>query len=145
MNDPAPVAAALEAAGTLCAKRGEAWTLPRQRTYELLLRSHTPVSAYNLIAAASKPGKFVHPPTVYRALDFLIALGLVHRITRDSTFVACVEPGRPHAPQLLICECCGRSTEVAFDGLAVARVAADTGFAVNTVIAEVQGLCPACR
>jgi len=140
-----PLAAALAAAEVLCAERGETWTAPRQRTYELLLRSPTPVSAYDLLAAASRPGKLVHPPTIYRALDFLMTLGLVHRVTGDSTFVACSEPGRPHAPQFLICDCCGRSTEVEFDGVAVALAAARAGFSVSTIIIEAHGLCPDCK
>jgi len=139
------MAAALVAAEALCSERGETWTTPRKRIYELLLRSPKPISAYDLLAAASKPGKFVHPPTVYRALDFLIGLGLAHRVTGDSTFVACSEPGRPHAPQLLICDCCGRSAEAAFDETSVRQAAARSGFVVSTVFTEARGLCFDCR
>lgn len=135
----------MTAAEALCAERGQTWTRPRQKTYALLLGSPVPVTAYDLVAAASRPGKFVHPPTIYRALDFLITLGLVHRVNRDNTFVVCREPGRPHAPQLLICGCCGRSAEVAYDGAAVTQAAARTGFSVRTVIAEFQGLCADCQ
>ena len=145
MTDAPPLATALAAAEALCTEHGETWTAPRQRTYELLLRSPTPISAYNLLAAASKAGKFVHPPTVYRALSCLIELGLVHRVPGDSTFVVCSDPGRLHTPQLLVCDCCGRSSEAVFYRAAVDLAAARTGFTVRTVATAGRGLCPDCQ
>lgn len=137
--------AALAVAEAACIERGEKWTAPRRRTYELLLLAEAPVTAYDLVAASSRPGKFVHPPTIYRALDFLITMGLAHRVKSDSAYVACADPGLPHEPQFLICDCCRRSTEIPYDATVLARAAAEASFSVKAAIVEVHGLCTDCR
>jgi Fur family transcriptional regulator, zinc uptake regulator len=79
----------LKEAEQICMRLGVRFTSPRKRVLELLSQSPTPLKAYDLIAAAGPEGEAVKPPTVYRALEFLCAAGLVHRIEQDATFVAC--------------------------------------------------------
>lgn len=65
-------------AEAICQRRGEQWTAPRRRTYELLLKAGGPVKAYDLISTFAQAGEsLAKPPTIYRALDFLLAQGLV--------------------------------------------------------------------
>ena len=71
---------ALEAAEALCAKRGERLTPVRRRVLELVLTAPGPVKAYDLLEALKPGSGTAKPPTVYRALDFLIGLGLVHKV-----------------------------------------------------------------
>jgi len=135
--------AALVEAEARCKAQGQTWTAPRRRTYELLLAAPEPRTAYELIAGLKPGARYVGPPTVYRALDFLVAMGLAHRVESRKAYLACTAPGDPHAAAFLICECCGRADELVHHlddwGLAPA------GFVVRSVILEIRGECRACR
>ena len=136
---------ALALAERTCQAAGEAWTTPRRRAYELLLQAEAPRRAYDLIAAFAPGRRAVSPATVYRALEFLIATGLAHRIECGNTFVACATPGAPHTAAFLICERCGRAHEFMIPESADALQAARTrGFATHTITLELKGRCPEC-
>ena len=141
------VAEALDAAAGLCARRGARLTALRRRVLELVWQSHAPQGAYAVLEALNRDGRPAAPPTVYRALDFLIAHGLIHRVESLNAFVGCPTPGEPHAAQFLICGSCGDSAEFADEriGKAVRERAEALGFAVARETIEVTGLCPACR
>jgi Fur family zinc uptake transcriptional regulator len=89
----------------------------------------------------------VAPPTVYRALDFLQAQGLVHRVESLNAFKGCEQPEAPHQAHLLICRRCGLAAEVADDGLdgAIAALARRSTFEVEAETVELTGLCADCR
>ena len=84
----ADVAAALAHAEALCGAQGHRWTEPRRRVLELLVEAGEPVKAYDLMASYGAEG--AKPATVYRALEFLEKVGLVHRIVSLSAFQACI-------------------------------------------------------
>ena len=140
------VSDALVEAAALCRKRGARLTGARQRILELVWAGHRPVGAYELLAALGRDGQPAAPPTVYRALDFLVAQGLVHRIESLNAFVGCPAPGRPHRGQFLICRACGASAEVTDRRVerAIRRNAEEAGFSVEQSTVEVLGLCPQC-
>lgn len=142
----AAIATALSAAEAKCIAQGERWTASRRRTYELLLEAGAPVKAYDLLSGYAVEGApAAKPPTIYRALDFLLTHGLVHRIESLNAFVACTADGA-HSAEFLICDCCGRVEEL---GLGVDRAAvvaaADRGFQPTRVVLEVHGLCADCH
>ncbi len=87
------------------------------------------------------------PPTVYRALEFLLAQGLIHRIESLNAYVGCVHPDGAHGGQFLICTGCGAAAEVHDPRVdaAVARRAEELGFIVRRKTIEVEGLCPPCQ
>ena len=114
---------------------------------ELLLSAGQPVKAYDLISAfgedAGGPAK---PPTVYRALEFLERVGLAHRIESLSAYVACSGAAGEHAAAFLLCDCCGRTEEIAAPVDAALRdLAAAAGYTIQTVAIEAHGRCAACR
>ena len=137
------VSRALAAAEAHCAAAGERWTDPRRRTYELLVEGQRPLKAYDIIAHYGGPTA-TKPPTVYRALEFLETHGLVHRVATLNAYVVCSVGSAAHMPQLILCECCGRSEERALDDAAVS-LAAGASFEVRSAILELRGLCPECR
>ena len=141
------IAAALAAAAELCARRGARLTALRRRVLELVWRSHAPQGAYDILETLHRQGRRAAPPTVYRALDFLLAQGLVHRIESASAFVGCAAPGEPHAGHFLICSVCGAAAEVDDHrvGSAVRESAAEAGFRVERQTIEVTGHCPDCQ
>lgn len=131
----------------MCRGRGLALTPLRRRVLELVWRSHEPVGAYQILRRLRRRGKTSAPPTVYRALEFLLENGLVHRIESRQAYVGCAEPGAGHSGQFLLCGRCGAAAEVADARIdrAVARGAAAVGFAVERQTVEILGLCPRCR
>jgi len=141
------VGRALGDAEALCVARGERLTELRRRVLELVWGSHKPVGAYALLAQLrAAMGKEQAPPTVYRALEFLRAQGLVHRIESLNAFVGCDRPDRPHAVQFMICRDCRTTVEVHDDGIAeaIGAAAGRAGFTVQGRVVELSGLCRAC-
>lgn len=137
---------ALARAGELCGRRGARLTEVRRRVLELVWNSHRPVGAYELLEQLQRDGRSAAPPTVYRALDFLMDHGLVHRIESLNAFVGCPRPDKDHVSQFLICTNCRDVAEIADPaiGSAVSKGAAAAGFSVHRLTIEMQGLCPAC-
>jgi Fur family zinc uptake transcriptional regulator len=141
------VAGALEAAEAECRRRGARLTDVRRRVLELVWQGHAPVGAYAVLEALAREGFCAAPPTVYRALDFLLAHGLIHRIERLNAYAGCTRPGIPHAGQFLLCQGCGAAAELDDDAIdaAVRAAASRQGFTVSRQTVEVDGLCPACQ
>lgn len=140
------VAAALAAAGEVCARRGVRLTPIRRRVLELVWQGHSAVKAYDIIEAFSSRHA-TKPPTVYRALDFLMEQGLVHKIESLNAYVGCAHPERGHQSHFLICENCRTVTEL--DAAPVRRglekAAAEADFTVARQTIELCGLCGPCR
>ncbi|MBM3506910.1 MAG: transcriptional repressor [Alphaproteobacteria bacterium] len=141
------VSDALARAETVCAQRGGRLTDNRRRVLELVWRSHAPVGAYEILEALRKYGAAAAPPTVYRALDFLMEQGLVHRIESRNAFAGCPQPEQHHVAQYLLCEGCGDAVEIEVGGLArrIANRAAEIGFIVAAQTVEARGLCRRCQ
>ncbi len=141
------IADALMAAETICRERGARLTKLRRRVLELIWSSHAPVGAYVLLRRLSQEHESAAPPTVYRALDFLLEQGLIHRIESLNAFVGCVEPSEAHAGQFLICRHCGAAAEMRDRRVnkAIGRTASDLGFTLEEATVELRGLCPACQ
>ncbi len=138
---------AVAAAERLCEQRGLRFTTLRRRVLELVWSSHKPVGAYALLDALRNEDLGSAPPTVYRALDFLIENGLIHRIERMNAFVGCSHPGEQHRGFFLICGECGNAEELESDNVAqsIASSASRRGFAARDMTLEVTGTCADCR
>ena len=139
--------AALHEAERVCRVRGVRLTEIRKRVLELIWRTHGPVGAYALLEELGHDGRPPAPPTVYRALEFLLEQGLVHRIERLNAFVSCSYPERPHVSQFFICTECRSVIELSDEtiGAAIADKALREGFAIRRQIIEIEGLCRDCR
>jgi Fur family zinc uptake transcriptional regulator len=137
---------ALDAAEAYCAEHGLRFTPVRRAALEILLGEHRAMGAYELLERLREAGFGAHPPLAYRALDFLVTSGLVHKIERLNAFIACAHPGARHSPAFLICRKCDSVAEAqaspARGSLGAAARAA--GFTIERTVVEALGLCPAC-
>ncbi|MEC9482834.1 MAG: transcriptional repressor, partial [Halomonas sp.] len=99
--------------------------------------------AYDLIERLSRDGEQIKPPTVYRALDFLLEHGLIHRIESLNAFVGCEHPQEPHQAILMICDRCGdiRENENAAVQAALKELTAEEDFTPRSAVIELRGLC----
>lgn len=138
---------ALAAAEALCDREGARLTSVRRRVLELVWGSHAPIGAYALLDLLRDEGQRAAPPTVYRALDFLLEHGLVHRVERLNAFVGCSHPAAPHAALLMLCTGCGRAAELEDEavGQSLRAAAARRGFAIARQTVEIEGVCADCR
>lgn len=136
----------LAMAERLAGTRGEKLTALRRRVLEIVLASHKPVGAYDVLGAMARDGAKPAPPTVYRALDFLRAQGFVHRIDSLSAFVACFAPETAHRSHFLLCRACGRAAEIDDPALdaGLERAARDAGFTAERETVEITGVCGEC-
>jgi len=140
------VQTALLRAEQLCRKRGARLTVLRRRVLELVWDSHAPVGAYALLDRMASGKSRPAPITVYRALDFLQAHGLIHRVESLNAFVGCEHPGSGHGSQFMICRGCRAVAEIHDARLAraIERTATEGGFALVERRLELEGWCRHC-
>jgi len=100
-----------------CARDQLRLTPTRKRVLELVLEADGPVKAYDLLDRLKAEQPNAAPPTVYRALDFLLEHHFIHRLETLNAFVSCFHPRHRHHGQFLICDRCGSVTEVPERGL----------------------------
>jgi Fur family transcriptional regulator, zinc uptake regulator len=140
---------ALARAEAACRERGVRLTPIRRKVLQALFADHRPLGAYDIAEAlGGEAGRRLAPITIYRALDFLMEQGLVHRLASRNAFIACPHG---HQPQdlvaFLICEGCGGVDEIASPGVAgaVDEVMRRERFEPRSQLLEISGLCGHCR
>ncbi len=128
-------------------------TPQRRAVLELLANSATPLGAYELLAQAASVtpnpagAKRLAPITIYRALDFLLEAGLIHRLESRNAFIVC-----PHRHGLgetivfLICETCGQVEEAISDEIhnGLKCLASQRRFQLKAQVIELAGHCTQC-
>jgi Fur family zinc uptake transcriptional regulator len=140
---------ALAHAEAVCAQRSQKFTPIRRHVLGALLSSHRPLGAYEVIDELAKSMPRPAPITVYRALDFLMANGLVHRIESRNAFIACAAHDHDvtAAVAFLICERCGMVGEIPTASFAseLNAAARNSGFAPKLSVVEITGVCANCQ
>lgn len=115
--------------------------------FQVLTQAAAPLSAYAILTELKDHG--VRAPTqVYRALDKLLALGLVHKLETLNAFVACNHSHTPDhgATVFAICTDCGEVAEFTDATIdeRISRRAVDEHFDVDSAIVELRGVCELC-
>lgn len=139
---------AVQQARACCSQRGVRLTPQREDILRLVWQSHKPLGAYAIMELlANKRGRAVAPPTVYRALDFLVEQQLIHRVHSLNAFIGCPEPDRRHQNHFLICSRCGITVECGSHLLqaVIDKVAQAEEFEAQQQSLEIRGLCAPCR
>jgi Fur family zinc uptake transcriptional regulator len=141
------VAAIVAAAERVCAQRRTRLTDQRRKVLEVVAASHTAIGAYEIMARLGTEGRPPAPVSVYRALDFLIAAGLIHRLASLNAYVVCAHPCERHGAQFLICQRCGVIAEMTSAAVtdAITAGAEAAGFAITSPLVELAGVCGSCR
>lgn len=136
----------LKQAEKLCADRDLRLTRNRREVLKILLDSERPLGAYDVLERLTEHGFAGQPPVAYRALDFLVSQGLVHKLHETKTFVPCRHPLQSHGAAFLICRACGHVDEVCVEPKrgAFGRAARDAGFTIEHTVLEAEGVCADC-
>jgi Fur family transcriptional regulator, ferric uptake regulator len=118
----------------------------RDEVLGLLSRQHCCLSAQDIHDRLSEGGRRVGLASVYRALDVLAQLQLVHRVDVDGT--ACFEPADPSGEHHhhAICDTCGKMDAFEDPALehALAAVADRLGYESRGHDLVLRGTCSAC-
>jgi Fur family transcriptional regulator, zinc uptake regulator len=140
------VSNALQTAEHLCVVRGVQLTTIRQQVLTLIWESHKAVKAYELLDRIKPLQSAAKPATIYRALDFLIEQGLIHRVESLNAFVGCRCSGQQHEQLLLICKQCEEVEERSALAVmqTIARELSDARFIVHSKAIEIHGICVNC-
>lgn len=146
-HDHASCAAALmRRAERTCERDGVRLTSLRRDVLGAVGESHQAAGAYDIIERLARSGPRPAPISIYRALDFLTALGLVHRIESRNAYVACSRRHEGGRAVLMVCDGCGTVGELdaplvfeALEGLA-----ADKRFDIRRPVVELSGRCSQC-
>ena len=141
------VSEALGTAEHLCVERGVQLTPVRHKVLELIWESHKAVKAYELLDRLKPLQQAAKPATIYRALDFLIEQGLIHRVESLNAFVGCRCSGHQHDQLLLICKHCHEVEERSASDVmsALSLEFRQAGFMVYSKAIEVHGICAKCQ
>jgi len=131
----------------LCITRAVRFTPIRQQIFLLMAQHNAMISAYDLLAQLQQLEPNAKPPTVYRALDFLLEEGFIHKIESSNAFILCPHFGEKHPSQLLLCKSCGGVIELHNAEIEelLQSLADEHGFAITTKTVEAHGICADCR
>ena len=142
------VTGTLSYAEDLCRKSGVKLTSSRRRILEILAAEGRPLGAYDLIEkVAETSDKRPAPISIYRALDFLLENGLIHRLASRNAYLAC---GHSHGVQepvvFLICDNCGEVVEATSDALLqdLHQLVDRAEFIARVQVMEIAGRCRQC-
>ncbi len=128
-------------------ERGLRLTPLRKEVLQLVAAAEKPVKAYDLLDQLREQHGNAAPPTVYRALDFLLENGFIHKLESINAFVSCHHPAEAHQVPFLICDSCSSAQEVCDERVAdlIEAQASALGFKPQAQTLEVHGTCKACR
>ena len=144
VHDAAGFVQAVEQA---CTSRGLRLTPLRAQVLGLVAAAGRPIKAYDLLDLMKSASGSTAPPTVYRALDFLLEQGFIHRLASVNAFVSCHHPQVRHSVPFLICDGCHNAIELEDERISdlLERQALALGFTPRAQTLEVHGLCAACQ
>ena len=139
---PIDVEAFLAEAEEIAARRGQRMTKIRRKVLRLLAEQDEPAKAYDLLDNLDGEGA-AKPPTIYRALEFLQEVGLAHKIESLNAYVACGHVGHTHSAVFLICNQCGKATELHAVGTAetLQTETESAGFSLTHAVIEARVDC----
>jgi Fur family zinc uptake transcriptional regulator len=129
-------------------EQGMRLTPLRERVLKVIAGSHHAIGAYDVLDRLNAEGERLTPISIYRAIEALVAAGVIHRLESRNAFFACHARHRAGgAPVVLACEACGTIAEIADPGITreIEQAAAKSGFAPRSIVIELAGQCGRCR
>ncbi len=136
----------IKAVEAYCLEKGIRFTEPRRHVLEIMAGAKKPIGAYDVLEALGQYLDNPKPPTAYRAIEFLMEHGFVHRIESLNAYVVCGTDHRHAGSQFLVCDSCGTVIEAHLCEVPgdLAKQAQKQGFSLNRWDAELHGTCKNC-
>jgi Fur family zinc uptake transcriptional regulator len=138
-----------EVLNKFCEERNIKLTALRKDILAILYLQKQPMGAYDLLRNLKKKRPNAEPPTVYRVLEYLMNVELVHRIESQNTYVCCsqlLNSKMPHKAILLCCKKCEKTEEFGDSYVlqAIEKFAEKYHVEVDDALIEIKGICQKC-
>ena len=136
----------LQSAAGHCLKNGANLTDLRRQVLDLVLAHDGVVKAYQILSDLQQARGSAAPPTVYRALEFLVEQGILHRVEALNGYVVCRHLDCAHPSVILTCRDCGKVDEMAADEgfMTLRQLCAGHGFEMDEQQLLLNGRCVQC-
>ena len=123
-----------------------ALTRNQSLVFEALRKAKNPVGAYELLDQLREHGLRA-PLQIYRTLDQLIELRIVHRLESLNAWTLCCDAEHDSTPVFAICNDCGNVKEYFDETLSsnIANISKQSGFVADRSIIEIHGRCDQCE
>ncbi|MDP3560710.1 MAG: Fur family transcriptional regulator [Legionellaceae bacterium] len=122
-------------------------TALRKSVLYILWLAKKPIKAYEILNELLTMKPNATPPTVYRALDFFVAQGVLHKIESIQSYTLCCEPAKQLPSEILmVCNSCHQVIEL-YDMLActvLTKISTEQSFRLNHDVIELKGTCYSC-
>jgi len=130
----------------ICIKNNLRFTNLRKKVFSIILQNHSPSKAYDILKILQKEDSAAKPATVYRALDFLLECGLIHKLHISNSYVACFHPLKHKQCSFFICNKCNEVRECCDDDLtsALQKIGKKHKFQIADSTVEIRGVCNLC-
>lgn len=139
---------AVERASQAFTERNLRFTKLRQDVFQEIAATYTSIGAYDILARLAEKGTRLAPISVYRAIDALLEVGVIHRLESKNAYFACrrLDHRTGRRPIFLACEKCNAVQEVDSEGIfeTMDRAARAASFQPRVKFVEVSGLCRNC-
>ena len=137
---------ALKKADLICQDKGLRFTKIRRFIFKQICKSHKPAKAYDLLSEVSKMNYSAKPPTVYRALDFLMDNGFIHKINTLNAYITCSHSLKHNQCYFIICNKCEEVQECCDDSItdSINTTLAQNRFSYKDIALEISGSCNNC-
>ena len=130
-----------------CAERGIRFTDPRRHVLSIIAAAEKPIGAYDVLDALGQVIDNPKPPTAYRAIEFLVEHGFIHRIESLNAYIICHSDHKHQGSQFMVCNDCGKVIEAHLCHLpdSLAKRVEKEGFHLAHWNIELHGSCVDCR
>ncbi|ASP18296.1 Fur family transcriptional regulator [Neisseria sp. 23W00296] len=136
-------------------------TALREQVLDIVLEQEGVIKAYQVLSAMQKASSSpVAPPTAYRALDFWVEQGVLHKIAAVNGYVLCSharhncrehgheeQNGHSHSAFILVCTECGAVDEqtLSRQWADLQRALGESGFELTEEHLVLTGVCAKCH
>lgn len=136
----------LKKAEEICKEKNLRFTDLRKNVFLIILQSHQPSKAYDILDVLKKNDSSAKPPTIYRALDFLLENGLIHKLHISNSYVSCSHPLKHKKCSFLICNKCHEVSECCDEKLTqeLYQIGLQNNFEIQDANVEIRGICSSC-
>ncbi|MWN31489.1 MULTISPECIES: zinc uptake transcriptional repressor Zur [unclassified Gilliamella] len=138
----------IEKIETLCKKRGIKLTTQRRTVLDIMLTANKAMSAYDLLDLLKASEPQAKPPTIYRALEFLLEQGFIHKVESSNSYIICPHFQDPeHISILFICDKCQQIIEKHSEQIEeqLKQLAHHNQYLIKHSVLEIHGLCQQCQ
>jgi Fur family transcriptional regulator, zinc uptake regulator len=130
----------------ICNETNLELTQLRKAILKILLETHVPIKAYDIVDKLKTDVRSIKPISVYRILDLFLKHKIVHKIHSLNSYIICSHPGMGHDCSFMICQKCNNIKELCKDEIfeKLVKTTDSHNFHIKDVVLELLGLCSNC-